>query len=119
PHQPAWTGPHRGHDRGANDERGRDRNPWRGDERDRRGDGRNDNRGWTPNDGGYERPAPARVLPIRALIGMVQSQRGGEFRTVLGGLQNDGGRPYYIFRWRYSNGEEDNLRVDASSGQVY
>ena len=72
--------------------------------------------------GNYDQPQQAqaaRVLPIRALIGIVQSQRGGEFRNVLGGLQNDGGRPYYIFRWRYPNGEEDNLRVDASSGQVF
>lgn len=57
------------------------------------------------------------VLPIRALIAAVQSQRGGTFINVLGGLQG-GDRPYYIFRWRFPNGIEQNLMVDATSGQV-
>lgn len=60
----------------------------------------------------------ARVLPVRQLIAMVQSQRGGSFVDVVGGLEQRGDRAFYIFRWRYPNGVEENLRVDASTGQV-
>lgn len=60
----------------------------------------------------------AQVLPLRQLIAIVQSQRGGSFVDVVGGLEQHGDRAFYVFRWRYPNGVEENLRVDASSGQV-
>lgn len=60
----------------------------------------------------------ARVLPLRTLISMVQSQRGGQFVDVVGGLQQHGDRAFYIFRWRYPNGVEENIRVDAATGRV-
>jgi uncharacterized membrane protein YkoI len=60
----------------------------------------------------------ARVLPVRQLIAIVQSQRGGAFVDVVGGLEQRGDRAFYVFRWRYPNGVEENLRVDASTGQV-
>lgn len=60
----------------------------------------------------------ARVLPLRQLIGIVSSQRPGNFVDVVGGLEQRGDRAFYTFRWRYPNGQEVNLRVDASSGAV-
>lgn len=60
----------------------------------------------------------ARVLPLRQLIGIVSSQRPGTFVDVVGGLEQRGDRAFYTFRWRYPNGQEVNLRVDASTGRV-
>lgn len=78
---------------------------------------------WTMPQGYGQGPGPAqriqaRVLPIRQLIAMVQSQRPGQFVDVVGGLEQRGERAFYTFRWRYPNGQEVNLRVDASTGQV-
>ncbi len=61
----------------------------------------------------------ARVLPLRTLIGIVSSSRPGRFVDVVGGLDERGGRLSYVFRWRYPDGAEENLRVDAGSGQVF
>lgn len=74
---------------------------------------------WTmPNGQSGPINVQARVLPVRQLIAMVQGQRGGSFVDVVGGLEQRGDRAFYIFRWRYPNGVEENLRVDASTGQV-
>lgn len=74
---------------------------------------------WTmPQNQGGPMNVQARVLPVRQLIAMVQSQRGGSFVDVVGGLEQRGDRAFYVFRWRYPNGVEENLRVDASTGQV-
>lgn len=61
----------------------------------------------------------ARVLPLRALIAIVQAQRGGEFAGLEGDLQYAGGRAFYIFRWRHPSGMAERLRVDASNGQIF
>ncbi len=74
-------------------------------------------RGYVQGEGSAQ-PVQARVLPLRQLIGMVQAQRPGSFVDVVGGLEQRGDRAFYTFRWRYPNGQEVNLRVDATSGQV-
>lgn len=76
---------------------------------------------WTmPHRGGEGRaePVQARVMALRQLIAIVSSQRPGQFVDVVGGLEQRGDRAFYIFRWRYPSGEEVNLRVDATTGQV-
>ncbi len=73
---------------------------------------------WTMPNGQGPMQVQSRVLPVRQLISIVQSQRGGSFVDVVGGLEQRGDRAFYIFRWRYPNGVEENLRVDASTGQV-
>lgn len=68
---------------------------------------------------GHEQHTQARTLSVRELIGIVQSQRGGSFAGVDGGMRDAGGRPFYVFLWRYPSGMVEPLRVDATNGQVF
>jgi uncharacterized membrane protein YkoI len=67
----------------------------------------------------HEQQAQARTLSVRELIGIVQQQRGGSLAGVEGGMRDAGGRPFYVFRWRYPSGMVEMLRVDATNGQVF
>jgi uncharacterized membrane protein YkoI len=60
----------------------------------------------------------ARVLTVREVIAIVRSQRGGDCVDVRAGPIQSGDGLVYVLRWRYPNGAEEDLRVDAVSGRV-
>ncbi len=64
-----------------------------------------------------ERRQPARVRPLREIVDVVRSQRGGDLIDVLA-LEEGGDRPFYVLRWRLDNGVVRDFRVDAQSGQI-
>jgi len=69
-------------------------------------------------DGAVLDSVQARLLSVRQVIAIVQSQRGGQCVDVRAGpIQGDGGW-FYVLRWRYPNGAEEDIRVDAVSGRV-
>lgn len=57
-----------------------------------------------------------RIMPLREIVGMVQSRFGG--RLLGADLEQNGDRPFYILRWELPNGDRRDFRVDAVSGQI-
>lgn len=54
------------------------------------------------------------ILSLREVVDMVRNRYGGE---LISARLEDGGRPFYVLRWRLANSEVRDIRVDAVSGQ--
>jgi len=57
------------------------------------------------------------IRPVREIIESVRRQVGGEFVSVQT-LEQDGEPPFYVLRWRFSDGATRDLRVNAVNGNV-
>jgi uncharacterized membrane protein YkoI len=66
-----------------------------------------------------DRPSETRaeVRPLHEVLPMVRRQLDGDFVGLVNLVQT-GDRPYYVLRWRFSDGRIADLRVDAQSGAV-
>lgn len=72
--------------------------------------------GWTLQSQG-ETLIQARILSLRDVIEIVRGRFGGELINAR--LEDSGGRPFYMLRWRMPDDNVVDIRVDAVSGQVY
>ena len=61
-------------------------------------------------------PVQQRMLSLRDAVEMVRSRFGGDLISAR--LEQGGGRPFYVLRWRFPNDSVEDIRVDAVSGSI-
>jgi len=55
------------------------------------------------------------IRSLREIVSMMRGRFGGDLISAR--LEN-GGRPFYVLRWRMQNGDVRDFTVDAESGQI-
>jgi hypothetical protein len=58
-----------------------------------------------------EEPRQQSIRPLREVVAELQARYGGE---LISARLEDGGRPFYLIRWRMPDGQVRDFRVDAA-----
>ncbi|HRE45526.1 MAG TPA: hypothetical protein PKY87_16345 [Terricaulis sp.] len=61
--------------------------------------------------GDDNRRQQAEIRPLREVVNELRAQHGGEY---IAHRLEDGGRPFYVIRWRMPDGQVRDFRVSAS-----